>query len=69
MKKKAHELVFISQIYRDGSGTKPVDSDYLEMMLESPICKDSDFDVHTLSLSEQTFIAFNFNAFVVKLKK
>jgi hypothetical protein len=67
MKKKAHELIFISQINRDGNGTTEVDEGYLKAMLENPLMKNSDFKLKRLSLSENTFIAFNFNAFVVRL--
>ena len=69
MKKKAHELDFISQIKRDGSGTVKISDSYLESMIENPLMKNSDFELHQLSLSEKTFIAFNFNVFVVRLKK
>ena len=62
MKRKAHELIFISQIKRDGSGTEEVSPEYLKCMI------DDDFELHSLSLSQKTYIAFNFNAFVVKLK-
>jgi hypothetical protein len=65
---KAHELEFISKINRDGSGTEPVDERYLRAMLENPIMKKEEFELHRLSLTAGTFIAFNFNAFVVKLK-
>ena len=68
MKKKAHELEFISQINRDGSGTSEVSESYLKSMLENPLMKDEDYELHCLSMSKSTFIAFNFNAFVVKLK-
>lgn len=68
MKKKAHELEFISQIKRDGSGTTKVKKSYLKAMLENPLMKDEDFELHCLSLTERTFIAFNFNAFVVRVK-
>ena len=68
MKRKAHELEFISQIKRDGSGTEKVKENYLNEMLENPLMKDEYFKLHRLSLSENTFIAINFNAFVVKLK-
>jgi hypothetical protein len=68
MKKKAHELEFISQIKRDGSGTTKVKKSYLKAMLENPLMKDEYFELHCLSLSEKTFIAFNFNAFVVSVK-
>ena len=69
MKKKAHELDFISQINRDGSGTTEVSESYLKSMLENKLMKDEDFEVSCLSLSEGTFIATNFNSFVVRLKK
>lgn len=69
MKKKAYELEFISQINRDGSGTKKVSEDYLKAMLENSLMKDELFKVHRLSLSENTFIAMGFNSFVVKLKE
>jgi hypothetical protein len=68
MKKKADELIFISQINRDGSGTMPVRESYLKAMKENTLMKDEDFKLHRLSISEDTYIAFNFNAFVVKLK-
>lgn len=57
MKRKAHELIFISQIKRDGSGVEEV-----------KYIPDGIFKLRCLSLSQKTFIAFNFNAFVVKLK-
>lgn len=69
MIKKAHELEFISIINRDSSGTKPVEESYLKAMLENSLMKDEDFDIYHLSLSNNTFIAINFNAFVVKLKE
>lgn len=65
MKKKAKELEFISQINRDGSGTTKVGQSYLDSLFES----NEDFELRPLSLSEGTFIASNFNSFVVKLKK
>jgi hypothetical protein len=67
MTKKAHELIFISQIKRDGSGTFPVPESYKKAMLENMLMKDEDFRLHRLSISEDTYIAFNFNAFVVKI--
>ncbi len=67
--KKAHELIFISQINRDGSGTSPVSESYLKMMLENPLAKDDLFDVRCLSMSEKTYIAHGFNSFVVRLKE
>jgi hypothetical protein len=69
MKKKAHELDFISQIKRDGSGVIEVKESYLKAMLENTVMKDSEFTLHCLSISEKTYIAFNFNAFVVRIKE
>ncbi len=69
MEKKAHELIFISQIRRDGSGTSKVSKSYLKAMLENSLMKDEYFSLYRLSLSEDTYIAINFNAFVVKIKK
>ena len=68
MTRKAHELIFISQIKRDGSGTAPVKESYIKEMLKNSLMKDEDFKINVLSLSEKTYIAFNFNVFVVKLK-
>lgn len=64
MKKKAYELEFISQIKRNGSGVTKVRKDYLKYMLD----RNEIFELHALSLSEKTFIAFNINVFIVKLK-
>ena len=57
------ELEFISQINRDGSGTEKIPDEYLKMMQKET------FRVYRLSISEKTFLASNFNWFVVKLKK
>jgi hypothetical protein len=69
MKKLAKDLEFISVINRDGSGTTPVDNNYLEILLTNPLTRDTPFEIRRLSYTEDTFIAFGFNAFVVKLKK
>ncbi len=68
MKKKAHELIFISQINRDGSGTIKVEESYLKSMLENKFSKDDKFKIHCLSITEKTFIACGFDSFIVKLK-
>jgi hypothetical protein len=62
MKKYGRELQFISLVKRDGSGTLPVKPDLLEAIQEER------FKVICLSMSEKTFIAFNFNCYVVRLK-
>lgn len=67
MKKTASELIFISQIKRDGSGVKKVSKAYQKSMIENRLM-NTPFELHQLSMTEATFIAFNFNAFVVKLK-
>lgn len=63
MTKFGKDLIFISQIKRDGSGVDmDISKDYIDMM------EDDLFRLTTLSLSENTFIASEFNSFVVKLK-
>lgn len=64
MEKLGRDLIFISQINRDGSGTDTnISKDYINMM------RDDVFKIFHLSLSEKTFIAIEFNSFVVKLKE
>lgn len=63
MKKFGKDLIFISQIGRDGTVVyTDISKEYIEMM------KDDIFRITPLSLSEKTFIASEFNSFVVKLK-
>lgn len=64
MKKLASELEFISQIKRDGSGVKRLKKSYLNLLLS----RNDTFNLTCLSITEKTFIAFNFNAFVVRIK-
>ena len=68
MKKLPKELEFISQIKRDGSGTKKVTKKLLNCMLKNQFAKDRNFELNALSMKEKTFIASGFNTFVVKLK-
>lgn len=68
MKKKAHELIFISQIKRDGSGVEEISEDYLNAISNNDIMKEEYYHLQCLSLTEKTYIAFNFNAYVVRLK-
>jgi len=61
---KGKDLIFISQIKRDGSGvTKRIKKSYIEMM------QNDVFTVLCLSVTEKTYIAVHFNSFVVKLKE
>lgn len=66
MKKKASELEFISQINRDGSGTRKVSESYIDLMVSRP-CPEL-FELNSLSITNGTYIASGFNSFVVKLK-
>lgn len=60
MKVKGKDLQFISRILRDGSGTEPViDIRHLDNDI---------FKVRCLSISNKTYIAMEFNSYVVKLK-
>jgi hypothetical protein len=67
MKAYARDLIFISQINRDGIGTTPVEENYIKAMLENDLMKDDEFTIHCLSLSKKTYIAMGFNSFVVRL--
>lgn len=62
MKMKGKELIFISRIKRDGSGT--VDCSELNMKN----LDEDNFKINCLSITEKTYIATEFNAFVVKKK-
>lgn len=65
---KASELIFLSQVKRDGSGVDEVSEDYKKGMLENPLMKDELFEIKVLSLSLNTYIASGFNTFIVKLR-
>lgn len=67
MVKKANELIFISRIIRDGSGTVPINKEQ-QKILEDAKFVDEEFNINVLSLSEKTYIAYAFNSYVVKLK-
>jgi hypothetical protein len=66
-KAKASELDFISVIKRDGSGTNMLTEERKKEITESHLT--GDFRLQCLSITEGTYIAFNFNAYVVKYKK
>ena len=63
MELKGKDLTFISWIRRDGTGVDPVSQDLIDMMQEET------FEISSLSLSFDTYIAHNINSFVVKIKK
>ena len=56
------DLIFISSINRDGSGTTPVSDKQLRHL------DDELFHIGCLSLTAHTYIAMGFSSFVVKLK-
>lgn len=58
---KGRNLMFISRIYRDGSGTEDVKDDMQHL-------NDTLFTLTCLSISEQTYIASEFNSYIVKLR-
>ena len=68
MKAKAEDLIFVSQIKRDGSGTHPVEESYLRAMEENELMKNDKYKLNSLSITEETWIASGFNSFVVKVK-
>ena len=59
------ELIFISSIKRDGSGTNLFDYHSNDMSH----LDNTKFSITRLSISEDTYIACEFNSFIVKLKK
>lgn len=61
---KGSELVFISRILRDGSGVELV-SDQKDIKHWG----NSTFRLSCLSITQGTYIASEFNSYVVKLKK
>lgn len=58
---KGSDLIFISQIKRDGSGVAPVSSKYRKFL------KGETFNINRLSITQDTYIASGFNSFVVRL--
>ena len=68
LRKKAEDLIFISQVDKDGFGTSPVPESYLKAVIENSLMKDEYYELHSLSITNGTYIAMNFNTYVVKLK-
>lgn len=74
MEYKGKDLEFISLIKRDGSGTISVgtfwDENSNHAKTDNIDYLDNEiFEVKTLSMSENTYIAHGFNSWVVKLKQ
>ena len=58
---RGRDLIFVSWIKRDGTGTEPVKEDM-------SYWNDKIFTLNCLSLTERTYIASEFNSYVVRLK-
>lgn len=61
---KGKDLIFISQIRRDGSGTDPITNEELHSDI-----LDEEFTIKALSWSMGTYVASGFNSYVVKIRK
>lgn len=60
---KGKDLIFISCIKRDGSGTTDVSKDTMTFVQNERFC------ITCLSITQGTYIASNFNSYVVKIKE
>lgn len=63
MKAKGSELIFISRILRDGSGVEMIENDD-----QVKHWQKTEFELNCLSITNGTYIASEFNSYVVKLK-
>lgn len=61
-KLKGSQLIFISRIRRDGMSLEICNKDDMNYI------NDELFELRILSLSKGTYIASNFNSYIVKLK-
>lgn len=66
MRAKAKDLIFISRIMRDGSGTIPIEEKQQKILQEDKYI-DDEYKLNPLSLSNNTYIASGFNSYVVNL--
>lgn len=57
------ELIFISRIKRDGSGVEKVEQPDPDSFLGK-----TNFNMNSLSITNGTYIACEFNSYVVKIK-
>lgn len=62
MKAKGSELIFVSCIKRDGSGTSDVSKEDMKHL------NDTVFHLNSLSITNKTYIACEFNSYVVRLR-
>ena len=68
MTRKPNELIFISRINRDGSGVMLISESH-NILLQQTKYLETMFEMHSLSVTEDTWIACGFNSYVVKLKE
>jgi hypothetical protein len=66
MRMAAKELVFISQIKRDGTGVDILTSIQNEELQNDTI--DKWYELNRLSITNKTYIASGFNSYVVKIR-
>lgn len=64
MKAKGEELIFISRILRDGTGVEMIEDQDLMMHVRETV-----FNLNCLSLTQKTYIASEFNSYVVRKKE
>lgn len=64
MKANGKELIFISRILRDGTGVDLIEDQDLMMHVRETV-----FDLSSLSLTQKTYIASEFNSYVVRKKE
>lgn len=65
MRAQGKDLIFISRILRDGSGTEPVQ----ERDNSNPFIANEVYELNCLSVTNGTYIASAFNSYVVKIKE
>lgn len=68
MTAKPSEMIFISKIKPDGSGTRMVSKREINLLINNPGMANAEFNMNILSIEEETYIASGFNSYVVKLK-
>jgi len=68
-KAKAKDLVFISQIKKDGSGVIAVDNDTVQKEHDKPYHSNIEYRLSGLSMTLGTYIASHNKVYVVKLKE
>jgi hypothetical protein len=63
MRAKGKELIFISAIKRDGSGVEMLEDRSMSHL------DNIEFAMNSLSITNETYIACEFNSYVVRFKK